>query len=45
MEKEGGLPSKDKIKQQDVFMFSKRRLNSPDVFRHSVEKSHNTCTT
>ena len=37
---------KDTIKQQGVFMvFSKRRLNSLDVFRHSVEKPHNTCTT
>ena len=37
---------KDIIKQQDVFMvFSKRRTNSLNVFRHSVEKSHNTCTT
>ena len=25
-------------------VFSKRRLNSLDVFRHSVEKLHNTCT-
>ena len=34
---------KDTIKQQDVFMvFS---LNSLDVFRHLVEKPHNTCTT
>ena len=37
---------KGTIKQQDVFMvFSKRRLNSLDVLRHSVEKPHNTCTT
>ena len=37
---------KDKIKQQDVFMvFSKKRLNTFDVFRHSAEKPHNTCTT
>ena len=39
---------KDTIKQQDVFMvFSKRRLNSLDVFRHSVENPHNThlCST
>ena len=36
----------DTIKQQDVFMvFSNRRLNSLDIFRHSVEKPHNTCTT
>ena len=35
---------KDTTKQQNVFMvFSKRRLNSLDVFRHSVEKPHNTC--
>ena len=35
--------SKDTVKQQGVFMvFSKRRLNSFDVFRHSVEKP---CTT
>ena len=34
------------IKQQDAFMaFSKRRLNSLDVFRQSVDKPHNTCTT
>ena len=33
----------DTIKQQDVYMvFS---LNSLDVFRHLVEKPHNTCTT
>ena len=37
---------KDVIKQQDVFLvFSKRRLNCLDVFRHSVEKPHKTCTT
>ena len=37
---------KDTIKQRDVFMmFSKRRLNSLDVFRNSVEKPYNTCTT
>ena len=37
--------SKDTVKQQGVFMvFSKRRLNSFDVFRHSVEKPHITCT-
>ena len=37
---------KDTIKQQDVFMvFSKKRLNSFDGARHSVEKPHNTCTT
>ena len=36
---------KDTIKQQDVFLvFSKRRLSS-HVFRHSVEKPHNTYTT
>ena len=34
------------IKQQDVFMvFSKRRLNSLAVVRHSVQKPRNTCTT
>ena len=26
-------------------VFSKRRLNSLDVFRDSVEKLHNTCAT
>ena len=26
-------------------VFSKRRLNSLDIVRHSVEKPHNTCTT
>ena len=37
---------KDTIKQQEVFkMFSKRRLKSLDVFSHSAEKPHNTCTT
>ena len=37
---------KDTIKQQDVSMvFSKRRLDSLDVFRYSVEKLHNSCTT
>ena len=35
---------KDTIKQQDM-VFSKRRVNSLNVFRHSVEKPHNTCTT
>ena len=36
---------KDTIKQQHVFMaFSKRRLNSLNVIRRSVEKLHNTCT-
>ena len=34
---------KDPIKEKDVFkMFSKRRLNSLGVFRHSVEKPHNS---
>ena len=37
---------KDRIKQQDVFIvLSKRKLNSLNVFRHSAEKPHNTCTT
>ena len=37
---------KDTIKQEDVFMvFSKRTLKSLDVFRHSLEKPYNTCTT
>ena len=37
---------KDTIKQQDVSMvFSKRRLDSLDVFRYSVEKLQNVCTT
>ena len=36
----------DTIKQQDVFMvFSKRRLNSLAVIRHSVQKPRNTRTT
>ena len=36
----------DTIKQQDAFMvFSKRRLDSLYVFRHSVENPHSTCTT
>ena len=36
---------KDTINQQDVFLvFPKSRLNSLlDVFRHSVERPHNTC--
>ena len=39
-------PLTETIKQQDVFMvFSKRRLNSLDVFRYSVENPHNTYTT
>ena len=42
---EGNLPSKRPNKQQDVFLvFLKDRLNSLDVFRHSIEKPHNTCT-
>ena len=45
---------KDTIKQRDVFMVFRRRLetgfwiqkrlNSVDVVRHSAEKPHNTCT-
>ena len=43
---EGDLASKNTMKQQDIFMvFSKTRLNSLAVFRNSVEKPHNTCTT
>ena len=43
---EGGVPSKIYNKSSRVFIeFSKRRLKSPDVFRHSVEKPHNTCAT
>ena len=40
------LSSKRYHKAADVFMvFSKRRLNSLDVVRHSVEKPHKTCNT
>ena len=37
---------KNTIKKQNISMvFSKRRLNSLDVFRNSLEKPHNTFTT
>ena len=36
---------KDTIKQQDVFMvFLKRRQNSLDVVKHSLEKPHSKYT-
>ena len=43
---EGGLLRKRYNKAARRFHgVSKRRLNSLDVFRHSAEKPHKTCTT
>ena len=43
---DGGLPSKRYNKATRCFHgVFKKRLNSLDVFRHSVERPHKTCTT